>query len=257
MQSQLNAIRLEIRCISDDVSSFLGFVGPCKALTPGLLVRQSLSSESVFSPARILRWACATTCQTTWPWRTDPSPFSNRLLRRPSIWFNLDLMRTYICELALPGSLHGQASERYLRLGHINRYCKPLELVECFTAMDFHPFSKIFSKMWPVRHVLRCCLRAAAVLQLQGSKSEAEYYTQQAWGGFWVPCVPCSASGSEQVEWCTGVVLAGGVLSQPRCRLACRNCRSFYADPFETLCILKTSEEFRRILNPWGEANLG
>lgn len=27
---------------------------------------------------------------------------------------------------------------------------------------------------------LRCCLRAAAVLHLQGSKSEAEYYTQQA-----------------------------------------------------------------------------
>lgn len=26
----------------------------------------------------------------------------------------------------------------------------------------------------------RCCLRAAAVLHLQGSKSEAEYYTQQA-----------------------------------------------------------------------------
>ena len=28
--------------------------------------------------------------------------------------------------------------------------------------------------------ILRCCLRAAAVLHLQGSKSEAEYYTQQA-----------------------------------------------------------------------------
>jgi len=46
-------------------------------------------------------------------------------------------------------SFFQQASERYLRLGHINRYCK-------------------------------CCLRAAAVLHLQGSKSEAEYYTQQA-----------------------------------------------------------------------------
>lgn len=42
-----------------------------------------------------------------------------------------------------------QASERYLRLGHLNRYCK-------------------------------CCLRAAAVLQQQGKKAEAEYYTQQA-----------------------------------------------------------------------------
>ena len=62
-----------------------------------------------------------------------------------SIWILCGLI--YICELALPGSLHGQASERYLRLGHINSYCKPLELVECFTAMDFHPFSKIFSKM--------------------------------------------------------------------------------------------------------------
>jgi len=46
-------------------------------------------------------------------------------------------------------SFFQQASERYLRLGHVNRYCK-------------------------------CCLRAAAVLHLQGSKSEAEYYTQQA-----------------------------------------------------------------------------
>eukprot|EP00930_Biecheleria_cincta_P042229 TRINITY_DN29049_c0_g1_i1.p1 TRINITY_DN29049_c0_g1~~TRINITY_DN29049_c0_g1_i1.p1 ORF type:complete len:1092 (+),score=220.44 TRINITY_DN29049_c0_g1_i1:77-3277(+) len=46
-------------------------------------------------------------------------------------------------------SFFQQASERYLRLGHINRYCK-------------------------------CCLRAAAVLQNQGNKSEAEYYTQQA-----------------------------------------------------------------------------
>jgi tetratricopeptide (TPR) repeat protein len=42
-----------------------------------------------------------------------------------------------------------QASERYLRLGHVNRYCK-------------------------------CCLRAAAVLHAQGNKAEAEYYTQQA-----------------------------------------------------------------------------
>lgn len=42
-----------------------------------------------------------------------------------------------------------QASERYLRLEHTNRYCK-------------------------------CCLRAAAVLHGQGHLSEAEYYTQQA-----------------------------------------------------------------------------
>jgi len=42
-----------------------------------------------------------------------------------------------------------QASERYLRLEHTNRYCK-------------------------------CCLRAAAVLHMQGHLSEAEYYTQQA-----------------------------------------------------------------------------
>eukprot|EP00933_Yihiella_yeosuensis_P081880 TRINITY_DN95585_c0_g1_i1.p1 TRINITY_DN95585_c0_g1~~TRINITY_DN95585_c0_g1_i1.p1 ORF type:complete len:1064 (-),score=231.26 TRINITY_DN95585_c0_g1_i1:52-3243(-) len=46
-------------------------------------------------------------------------------------------------------SFFQQASERYLRLGHINRYCK-------------------------------CCLRAGAVLHNQGNKSEAEYYTQQA-----------------------------------------------------------------------------
>jgi len=46
-------------------------------------------------------------------------------------------------------SFFQQASERYLRLGHLNRYCK-------------------------------CCLRAAAVLHNQGNKSEAEYYTQQA-----------------------------------------------------------------------------
>jgi len=42
-----------------------------------------------------------------------------------------------------------QASDRYLKLGHANRYCK-------------------------------CCLRAAAVLHGQGNRSEAEYYTQQA-----------------------------------------------------------------------------
>merc|ERR1712187_325661 len=47
------------------------------------------------------------------------------------------------------GSFFQQASERYLRLGHVNRYCK-------------------------------CCLRAAAVLHCQGHRSEAEYYTQQA-----------------------------------------------------------------------------
>jgi len=46
-------------------------------------------------------------------------------------------------------SFFQQASERYLRLNHVNRYCK-------------------------------CCLRAAAVLQQQGNKSEAEYYTHQA-----------------------------------------------------------------------------
>mmetsp|Transcript_92645 Transcript_92645/g.198599 ORF Transcript_92645/g.198599 Transcript_92645/m.198599 type:complete len:1057 (+) Transcript_92645:92-3262(+) len=46
-------------------------------------------------------------------------------------------------------SFFQQASERYLRLGHVNRYCK-------------------------------CCLRAAAVLHAQGNRSEAEYYTQQA-----------------------------------------------------------------------------
>jgi len=46
-------------------------------------------------------------------------------------------------------SFFQQASERYQRLGHWNRYCK-------------------------------CCLRAAAVLYSQGSLSEAEYYTQQA-----------------------------------------------------------------------------
>eukprot|EP00425_Heterocapsa_triquetra_P003347 CAMPEP_0195059998 /NCGR_PEP_ID=MMETSP0448-20130528/7362_1 /TAXON_ID=66468 /ORGANISM="Heterocapsa triquestra, Strain CCMP 448" /LENGTH=1085 /DNA_ID=CAMNT_0040090345 /DNA_START=94 /DNA_END=3351 /DNA_ORIENTATION=+ len=46
-------------------------------------------------------------------------------------------------------SFFQQASERYVRLGHTNRYCK-------------------------------CCLRAGAVLHSQGHKSEAEYYTQQA-----------------------------------------------------------------------------
>jgi hypothetical protein len=46
-------------------------------------------------------------------------------------------------------SFFQQASERYLRLGHANRYCK-------------------------------CCLRAAAVLHGQNNRSEAEYYTQQA-----------------------------------------------------------------------------
>jgi len=46
-------------------------------------------------------------------------------------------------------SFFQQASERYLRLNHVNRYCK-------------------------------CCLRAAAVFHGQGNKSEAEYYTQQA-----------------------------------------------------------------------------
>jgi len=42
-----------------------------------------------------------------------------------------------------------QASERYLRLEHVNRYCK-------------------------------CCLRAAAVFHQQGTRAEAEYYTGQA-----------------------------------------------------------------------------
>jgi len=46
-------------------------------------------------------------------------------------------------------SFFQQASERYLRLNHINRYCK-------------------------------CCLRAAAVLHNQKNLGEAEYYTQQA-----------------------------------------------------------------------------
>lgn len=46
-------------------------------------------------------------------------------------------------------SFFQQASERYLRLDHPNRYCK-------------------------------CCLRAAAVLHQQGNRAEAEYYTQQA-----------------------------------------------------------------------------
>merc|ERR1711959_597435 len=46
-------------------------------------------------------------------------------------------------------SFFQQASERYLRLNHVNRYSK-------------------------------CCLRAAAVFHNQGNKSEAEYYTQQA-----------------------------------------------------------------------------
>lgn len=46
-------------------------------------------------------------------------------------------------------SFFQQASERYLRLNHTNRYCK-------------------------------CCLRAAAVLHNQGHLSEAEYYAQQA-----------------------------------------------------------------------------
>jgi len=46
-------------------------------------------------------------------------------------------------------SFFQQASERYLRLEHTNRYCK-------------------------------CCLRAAAVFHGQGNRSEAEYYTQQA-----------------------------------------------------------------------------
>mmetsp|Transcript_17331 Transcript_17331/g.40387 ORF Transcript_17331/g.40387 Transcript_17331/m.40387 type:complete len:1088 (-) Transcript_17331:190-3453(-) len=46
-------------------------------------------------------------------------------------------------------SFFQQASERYLKLGHVHRYCK-------------------------------CCLRAAAVLHNQNRRSEAEYYTQQA-----------------------------------------------------------------------------
>merc|ERR1719160_1860401 len=46
-------------------------------------------------------------------------------------------------------SLFQQASERYLKLGHMNRYCK-------------------------------CCIRAAAVLHQQGRRSEAEYITQKA-----------------------------------------------------------------------------
>jgi tetratricopeptide (TPR) repeat protein len=46
-------------------------------------------------------------------------------------------------------SFYQQATARYLKLGHLNRYCK-------------------------------CCLRAAAVLHQQGRRSEAEYYTQQA-----------------------------------------------------------------------------
>jgi len=46
-------------------------------------------------------------------------------------------------------SFFRQASERYLRLDHTNRYCK-------------------------------CCLRAAAVFHGQGNRGEAEYYTQQA-----------------------------------------------------------------------------
>jgi len=46
-------------------------------------------------------------------------------------------------------SFFQQATARYIKLGHINRYCK-------------------------------CCLRAAAVLHQQGRSSEAEYYTQQA-----------------------------------------------------------------------------
>merc|ERR1719464_1337463 len=46
-------------------------------------------------------------------------------------------------------SFFQQASARYLRLNHPNRYCK-------------------------------CCLRSAAVLHGQGRLNEAEYYTQQA-----------------------------------------------------------------------------
>jgi len=46
-------------------------------------------------------------------------------------------------------SFFQQATARYLKLGHTNRYCK-------------------------------CCLRAAAVLHQQKHMSEAEYYTQQA-----------------------------------------------------------------------------
>jgi hypothetical protein len=46
-------------------------------------------------------------------------------------------------------SFFQQATARYIKLGHTNRYCK-------------------------------CCLRAAAVLHQQGRHSEAEYYTQQA-----------------------------------------------------------------------------
>jgi len=46
-------------------------------------------------------------------------------------------------------SFFQQATARYVKLGHTNRYCK-------------------------------CCLRAAAVLHQQGRQSEAEYYTQQA-----------------------------------------------------------------------------
>jgi len=46
-------------------------------------------------------------------------------------------------------SFFQQATARYLKLGHTNRYCK-------------------------------CCLRAAAVLHQQKHKAEAEYYTQQA-----------------------------------------------------------------------------
>merc|ERR1719482_2611582 len=46
-------------------------------------------------------------------------------------------------------SFFQQATARYLKLGHTNRYCK-------------------------------CCLRAAAVLHQQGRRGEAEYITQQA-----------------------------------------------------------------------------
>jgi len=46
-------------------------------------------------------------------------------------------------------SFYQQAAARYLKLGHLNRYCK-------------------------------CCLRAAAVVHQQGRQNEAEYYTKQA-----------------------------------------------------------------------------
>ena len=62
------------------------------------------------------------------------------------------------------------------------------DITDCTYMILHHTEGKDLRAFWPMKQhsrflhdfALRCCLRAAAVLHLQGSKSEAEYYTQQA-----------------------------------------------------------------------------